>query len=641
MECRGVASKPEKPLGSVWNRTSWRWLGCKRNERSGAPCDVQNELSGIVSTQVRSHNGVARRKHVLCHHPERVVLMKVPALTVFSDFVDCIPLDAKVIVDVGCGSGDLAAAFKRRNPAVRYLGIERNSELARRAGSRMDAVACVDVEQNPLPFVGEMVDCFIYNDILEHLQDPWTVLQKQAAVLRETGSVVICMPNMEHWSFMDRLLRGGWDYEDEGLLDRGHLRWFNPTTTRRALVRAGLFPLKPLARTYNLPLAEKFAHALTPALEALGIDSEGFLHRSAPLQHIWRARKRQEPTLHIVSTMLAPVGGVSHVRVTEPLRALSSNPGISAQIAAPGSEAISGDEPRIFIFHRPAFVGPEGLRPIRRAIAQGYVVVCEFDDNPGYIPVLNRPDVYNFTAVHAVQTSTQELADILRKDNPEVAVFPNAISSLPDICNYKNPGKLTLFCAGLNREDDWLPMIPALNAVAAMAGERLHYRIVNDRGLFDALQTSFKSFTPLCDYETYRMLLSTSEISCMPLLDNPFNRCKSDLKFIEAAAHRVTALASPTAYGDTIVDGQTGVVFRSPAELQQKLLRIVADPDIGRTMANAAREYVSRHRMLAYQLGRRTAWYRSLWARKDELTRAMLVRVPELFQPAVAERQDS
>ena len=562
--------------------------------------------------------------------------MKAPVSTAFSDFLDCIPLDAKVIMDVGCGSGELAAAFKRRNPAVRYLGIEHDPEFARRAGSRMDAVACVDVEHNPLPFVGETIDCIIYNDILEHLRDPWAVLQKQVAGLRDSGSVVICMPNMEHWSFIDRLLRGGWDYEDEGLLDRGHLRWFNATTTRRALMRAGLFPLKPLTRTYNLPLAEKFAHALAPALESLGIDREGFLGRSTPLQHIWRARKKQDVTLHVVSTMLAPVGGVSHVRVTEPLRALASNPGISTQVALPRSEAISGDEPRIFIFHRPAFVGPEGLKPIRHAISQGYVVVCEFDDHPGYIPVLSRPDVYNFVAVHAVQTSTQELADILRKDNPEVAVFPNAISSLPDICNYKDPGKLTLFCAGLNREDDWRPMIPALNAVAAMAGERLHYRVVNDRGLFDALQTRFKSFTPLCDYETYRRLLSTSEISCMPLLDNPFNRCKSDLKFIEAAAYRVTALASPTAYDDTIVDGQTGAIFRSPEELQHKLLRIVADPDIGRTMANAARDYVSRHRMLAYQLGRRAAWYRSLWARKDALTRAMLLRVPELLEPISA-----
>jgi SAM-dependent methyltransferase len=565
--------------------------------------------------------------------------MRSPEVPAFLDMLDRIPLDARVIMDVGCGSGELAAAFKRRNPAVRYLGVERDPDLARQAGSRMDMVACVDIEHNALPFVGETIDCIIYNDVLEHLRDPWTILQKQAIALRENGSVLLCIPNMEHWSFMDRLLRGSWDYEDAGLLDRDHLRWFNPVTTRRALLKAGLFPLEPLGRIFNLPLAEDFAHALSPALTTLGIDPTGYLSRSAPLQHIWRARKKQDATLHIVSTMLAPVGGVSHVRVTEPLRALSSSPAVTSQIAGPSLQPIDGDDPRIFIFHRPAFAGPDGLTPIRQAIAQGYVVVCEFDDHPGYIPILNRPDVYNFSAVHAVQTSTQELADVLRRDNPEVTVFPNAVSSLPDACNYRDPGRLTLFCAGLNREDDWIPIIPALNAVAALAGERLHFRVVNDRALFDTLRTQHKSFTPLCDYETYHDLLSTSEISCMPLLDNPFNRCKSDLKFIEAASHRVTALASPIAYGDSIVDGRTGVIFRNPQELQQKLLRIIADPDLGRAMANAARDYVSRHRMLAYQVARRTAWYRSLWARKDELTRALLLRVPEMLDSrAAAER---
>lgn len=88
---------------------------------------------------------------------------------------------------------------------------------------------------------------------------------------------------MEHWSFIDRLLRGGWDYEDEGLLDRGHLRWFNSTTIRRTLLWAELLPLKPLAWVYDRLLAEKFSHALSPALQTLGIDPAKFLDRSAPV----------------------------------------------------------------------------------------------------------------------------------------------------------------------------------------------------------------------------------------------------------------------------------------------------------------------------------------------------------------------
>ena len=135
---------------------------------------------------------------------------------------------------------------------------------------------------------------------------------------------------------------------------------------------------------------------------------------------------------------------------------------------------------------------------------------------------------------------------------------------------------------------------------------------------------------PLCGYDTYQALLAASEISFMPLLDTPFNRCKSDLKFIEAAAHRVTALATATVYEQSVADGQTGVLFRSPEELGQRLLRLVANPDITQAIGDAARAYVARERMLAYQIAERTAWYHDLWARREELHRALLERMPEL-----------
>ena len=166
--------------------------------------------------------------------------------------------------------------------------------------------------------------------------------------------------------------------------------------------------------------------------------------------------------------------------------------------------------------------------------------------------------------------------------------------------------------------------------MTALAGERLHLSIVADRGLFDALETHHKSFTPLCDYETYQQLLARSEICFMPLADTPFNRCKSDLKFIEAASLRVTALASPTVYAGSIVDGETGVLFRDEEELAQRLLRLIANPEIGKAIAETARAKVLRERMLADQVSSRIAWYRSLWSRREELHAALLARVPDL-----------
>jgi hypothetical protein len=48
-------------------------------------------------------------------------------------------------------------------------------------------------------------------------------------------------------------------------------------------------------------------------------------------------------------------------------------------------------------------------------------------------------------------------------------------------------------------------------------------------------------------------------------------------------------------------------------------------------MADAARDYVAKERMLAYQVAARTAWYRDLWERRVELNATLKARLPELF----------
>jgi hypothetical protein len=65
--------------------------------------------------------------------------------------------------------------------------------------------------------------------------------------------------------------------------------------------------------------------------------------------------------------------------------------------------------------------------------------------------------------------------------------------------------------------------------------------------------------------------------------------------------------------------------------LRAGLLRLLAYPEATRRMGDAARAYVASERMLAYQVAARTAWYRSLWERRDSLNEALKQRVPELF----------
>jgi len=555
-----------------------------------------------------------------------------------SDLLDRIPLSAGVVLDVGCNTGALGAAYRRLNPRAHLLGIELDPEAAALATRRLDQVAVVDVEQDPLPFeLDRPIDCIVYGDVLEHLRDPWAVLGRQIEALADDGTVVICVPNMQHWSFADRLLRGTWKYEPAGLLDETHLRWFSLETMREGLEAVGLVPHDVSPRIFDAEKAQEFAGLIAPALSRLGVDPSIYAQRAAPLQYVWRSLKRPRQTISVVANMLRPLGGVSHVRIVHPLHALRTDPTVLTSIAAGGEiKAASPDMPRIFILHRPTLTGETGAAVLRALLSDGWLVVTEFDDHPDHFGMLDAVDELAFRGVHAVQVSTPAMAETVRSRNPEIMVFPNMIHLLPEVRNFLDPQAVTLFFGALNRENDWAPLMPVLNEVAGKAGDRLRFSVVHDQGFFDALHTAHKRFTPTCDYDTYMSLLGECEISFMPLQDTPFNRAKSDLKFIEAGACRVASLASHVVYADSIEDGHTGLLFRNGEELRDRLLRMVAMPELARELGEAARHYVAGERMLAYQVAGRIAWYRSLWARRADLNAALHARLLGMPQLTLA-----
>ena len=410
-----------------------------------------------------------------------------------------IPLNARLVLDVGCGQGALGAAYLRRNPRARYLGIDSDPAVVRIARQRLTEMACADVEAEPLPFADQKIDCIIYGDILEHLSDPWTLLRRHAASLAPDGTVLVCTPNVEHWRLTQLLLSGGFDYQDTGLLDRTHLRWFTSRTMGKALAEAGLQLADLAPRPVATQGAQAFVKAMAPGLRAAGIDPQEYFNRAWPLQYIWRARKASPDRIFINATALPPQGGVSEVRIVEPHRALKTDSAVLGRITREADlPHLNAETPHIAILHRPLLLGADGIARIRNLLAKNYVIVSEFDDHPDFMAGrgVNLDQLLTFRAVHAIQTSTAALAEVLRRQNPEVAVFPNAIFELPPPRNFAQPETLTLFFGALNREADWAPLMPALNAVARHAGPRLKFSVVHDRAFFDALDTRDKKIHP-------------------------------------------------------------------------------------------------------------------------------------------------
>ena len=72
--------------------------------------------------------------------------------------------------------------------------------------------------------------------------------------------------------------------------------------------------------------------------------------------------------------------------------------------------------------------------------------------------------------------------------------------------------------------------------------------------------------------EDYPALLHNFDIGLVPLVDNRFNRAKSDLKVLELAASGIPAIASPCAYSDT-----PALQARSYADWMRHIGHLVAD----------------------------------------------------------------
>ncbi len=66
----------------------------------------------------------------------------------------------------------------------------------------------------------------MFADVLEHLINPLDVLKKTRKFLKTGGSVIASIPNVQYLGLVNELVEGNWTYQDEGILDRTHLRFF-------------------------------------------------------------------------------------------------------------------------------------------------------------------------------------------------------------------------------------------------------------------------------------------------------------------------------------------------------------------------------------------------------------------------------
>ena len=130
------------------------------------------------------------------------------------------------ILDVGCSSGYLGAHLRSRGHRV--WGIEPSPQAAEAARAELDGVFTGTLDEYLQAHQGHGdFDVAIFADVLEHTTGPADLLRQCARLLAANGRVAISIPNVTHGAIRGMLLEGRWTYQDLGILDRTHLRFFS------------------------------------------------------------------------------------------------------------------------------------------------------------------------------------------------------------------------------------------------------------------------------------------------------------------------------------------------------------------------------------------------------------------------------
>ncbi|MHB1650917.1 MAG: glycosyltransferase [Desulfitobacteriaceae bacterium] len=166
--------------------------------------------------------------------------------TIRNDIIELMdsPKDSFInVLEIGCACGGTLLKIKHQYRNVELYGIELNENAAEIA-SHFATVISENIETSELRYPEGFFDYIILADVLEHLNDPWTILQKLNKYLKSDGKILASIPNVMHYTILKDLINGKWNYEDSGILDKTHLRFFTRSTANQMFLDTGYTNIK-------------------------------------------------------------------------------------------------------------------------------------------------------------------------------------------------------------------------------------------------------------------------------------------------------------------------------------------------------------------------------------------------------------
>jgi 2-polyprenyl-3-methyl-5-hydroxy-6-metoxy-1,4-benzoquinol methylase len=180
-----------------------------------------------------------------------------------TDFLNWVGGHPARVLDIGCGVGANAGWYRARGAAW-LEGIEIDEASAAAAATRFDRVIHAPVE-TALADVQGPFNLIVCADVLEHLLDPWAVVAALRAASDDATVLAISIPNIRFLPALVRIAAGrGFEYEQRGIFDATHLRFFVRRNVDQMLQRGGWRPIRWGAPTFGkLGSVRRAAHRIT------------------------------------------------------------------------------------------------------------------------------------------------------------------------------------------------------------------------------------------------------------------------------------------------------------------------------------------------------------------------------------------
>lgn len=166
------------------------------------------------------------------------------------------PSNASTKLDVGCGGGVLARILKEKGHTIDGITLSQAEVNAAQSYTRNVLIHNLE---NGLPptLMNVQYDVVVCSHVLEHIVYPKQLLMDINKVLKPGGRLLIALPNIMHYKSRFKLMRGDFEYQEAGIWDYTHVKWYTFKSSQRLVQDFG-FKVDEAYVTGKLPFYSLF-----------------------------------------------------------------------------------------------------------------------------------------------------------------------------------------------------------------------------------------------------------------------------------------------------------------------------------------------------------------------------------------------